>query len=321
MCAGMLKYILKRIGLLIPVIIGISFIIFGVMHLTPGDPAREMLGDNATPEAVEALREEMGLNDPFFTQYGRYMINAIQGDFGQSYQTKQPVLEQIIDRFPTTIRLAIGATVLAILIGIPVGLISEVKQYSLMDDISTFFSMLLTAMPNFWLGLVLLLIFALNLKWLPSYGSSSFKHFILPWITLSCMTLAILIRMTRSSMLEVIRQDYIRTARAKGAKESRVVFRHALRNALLPIITVVGTQLSVQLGGSIIVENVFSLPGLGSMIISAIKTKDIPVVMAGVMFIALVGGLVNLIVDILYVYIDPRLKSQYIRPKIKVKAS
>lgn len=311
----MLKYILKRLLLLIPVIIGISFIIFSIMQLTPGDPAREILGETATQEAVDALREEMGLNDPFLLQYGRYMWNAIRGDFGTSYQTGQSVIKQILERFPTTIYLAIGATLAAILIGIPVGLISAVKQYSIIDDVSTTFSMVLTAVPNFWLGLVLMLTLSLKLKWFPAYGATSLKHFVLPWITLSCMTLAVLIRMTRSSMLEVIRQDYIRTARAKGAKERRIVFHHALRNALLPVITVIGTQLSVQLGGAIIVETVFSIPGLGTMIISGIKTKDIPVVMGGVMFIALVGGLVNLLVDILYAYIDPRLKSRYVGTK------
>ena len=311
----MLKYILKRLLLLIPVIIGISFIIFSIMQLTPGDPAREILGETATQEAVDALREEMGLNDPFLLQYGRYMWNAIRGDFGTSYQTGQSVIKQILERFPTTIYLAIRATLAAILIGIPVGLISAVKQYSIIDDVSTIFSMVLTAVPNFWLGLVLMLTLSLKLKWFPAYGASSLKHFVLPWITLSCMTLAVLIRMTRSSMLEVIRQDYIRTARAKGAKERRIVFHHALRNALLPVITVIGTQLSVQLGGAIIVETVFSIPGLGTMIISGIKTKDIPVVMGGVMFIALVGGLVNLLVDILYAYIDPRLKSRYVGTK------
>lgn len=311
----MLKYILKRLLLLIPVIIGISFIIFSIMQLTPGDPAREILGETATQEAVDALREEMGLNDPFLLQYGRYMWNAIRGDFGTSYQTGQSVIKQILERFPTTIYLAIGATLAAILIGIPVGLISAVKQYSIIDDVSTIFSMVLTAVPNFWLGLVLMLTLSLKLKWFPAYGATSLKHFVLPWITLSCMTLAVLIRMTRSSMLEVIRQDYIRTARAKGAKERRIVFHHALRNALLPVITVIGTQLSVQLGGAIIVETVFSIPGLGTMIISGIKTKDIPVVIGGVMFIALVGGLVNLLVDILYAYIDPRLKSRYVGTK------
>lgn len=311
----MLKYILKRLLLLIPVIIGISFIIFSIMQLTPGDPAREILGDNAAQEAVDALREEMGLNDPFLLQYGRYMWKAVRGDFGTSYQTGQSVMKQILERFPTTIYLAIGATLVAIIIGVPVGLISAVKQYSLMDDVSTIFSMVLTAIPNFWLGLVLMLALSLKLKWFPAYGATSLKHFVLPWITLSCMTLAVLIRMTRSSMLEVIRQDYIRTARAKGARERRIVFRHALRNALLPVITVIGTQLSVQLGGAIIVETVFSIPGLGTMIISGIKTKDIPVVMGGVMFIALVGGLVNLLVDILYAYIDPRLKSRYVGTK------
>lgn len=311
----MLRYAIKRILMLIPVLLGISLLIFTIMQLTPGDPAREILGEYATQEDVDNLRDEMGLNDPFLVQYARYIVRALQGDFGTSYQNRQPVIQQILQRYPTTIKLAFGSITVAVLIGIPVGIISAVRQYSIMDNVSMFVAMLLTSMPAFWYGLMLMLLFSLKLKWFPATGAASLENFVLPWLTLCGTTLALLIRMTRSTMLEVIRQDYIRTAKSKGATERRVIFKHCLRNALLPVITVVGTQLSVQLGGSIVVENVFALPGIGTMAINGIKSKDAPVVMAAIMFIAVVGGLVNLFVDLLYTVIDPRLKSQLVKMK------
>ena len=315
----MFKYILKRILLLIPVLLGISLLIFTIMQLAPGNPAREILGENATQEAVDKLADEMGLNDPFLVQYGRYLWNVLHGDFGTSYRTRQAVTELIQQRYPTTLRLAFGSITIAVLIGVPLGILSAVRQYSVLDNVSTFLAMILTSMPAFWYGLMLMIIFSLKLRMLPAAaaGNITLKHFILPWITLCGHTLALLLRMTRSTMLEVIRQDYIRTAKAKGAKNKRVIFRHAMRNTLLPIITVIGTQLSVQLGGSIVVENVFSLNGIGTMLIDGIKNGDAPVVMGGVMFIAVVGGIVNLLVDILYTYIDPRLKAQLVAAGVK----
>lgn len=301
--------------MLIPVVLGISLLIFTIMSLTPGDPAREILGEYATQVDVDILRDEMGLNDPFIVQYGRYLFKAVKGDLGLSYQTRQPVMKQILERYPTTIKLAFGSISLAVIIGIPIGILSAVKQYSILDNVSMLISMLMTSMPSFWLGLMLMYLLSLRLKLLPATGASSMKNFIMPWMTLSCSTLALIIRMTRSTMLEVIRQDYVRTAKAKGAAKSRVIFGHALRNALLPVITVIGTQLSVQLGGSVVVENVFALPGIGTMAINGIKSKDAPVVIAAIMFIAIVGGLMNLIVDLMYVFIDPRLKSQYTKFK------
>lgn len=313
----MLKYMIKRILLLIPVLLGISLLIFTIMQLAPGNPAREILGENASQEAVDKLAEEMGLNDPFFVQYGRYIKNALHGDFGTSYKNRQPVVTLIRQRYPTTIKLAFGSIALAILIGVPLGILSAVKQYSVFDNVATFFAMILTSMPAFWYGLMLMILFSLKMKLLPAAaaGATTVKHFILPWMTLCGTTLALLLRMTRSTMLEVIRQDYIRTARAKGSEEGRVIVRHALRNTLLPIVTVIGTQLSVQLGGSIVVENVFSLNGIGTMLIDGIKNGDAPIVMGGVMFIAVVGGIINLLVDLLYTYIDPRLKSQFVSAK------
>ena len=309
------KYIGKRLLMMIPVILGISFLIFAIMNLTPGDPARLILGEYAPQEQVDLLREEMGLNDNFFVRYGRYIVDALSGDFGESYRTGQSVAVEIAARFPTTVKLASGAITLSILIGIPVGIISAVKQYSIIDGVSLISALLLTSMPNFWLGLMLLLLFSLKLGWFPTSGAGSMSAFVLPCITLAASTMAVLIRMTRSTMLEVIRQDYIRTAIAKGAKESRIIFKHALRNALLPVVTIIGINFGIQLGGSIVVENVFGMPGLGSLIVESVKMKDTPMVMAGIMFIAVVGSLVNLGVDILYMYIDPRIKSQYVRAK------
>ncbi|MDO4564295.1 MAG: ABC transporter permease [Clostridia bacterium] len=319
----MIKYIIKRVLMLIPVLLGISLLIFTVMNISSGDPARALLSDYASQEDVDKLREEMGLNDPFLEQYGRYIWNALHGDLGTSYQSGQPVVQLIAQRYPTTIKLALGSILLSIIFGIPIGILSAVKQYSLIDNASMLLSMLLTSTPSFWLGLMLLIVFSLTLHWLPAtqaLGTPTIKHFILPWITLNCMTFALLIRMSRSTMLEVIRQDYIRTAKAKGATDRRVTFKHALRNALLPIVTVIGTQLSVQLGGSVVVESVFALNGIGTMAINGIKAKDTPVVMAAIMFIAIVGGIINLLVDIGYVFIDPRLKSQFFKGKKKEKA-
>ena len=283
------------------------------MNLTGGDPARMILGEYAPQEAVDLLREEMGLNENFLIRYAKYIGGVLRGDFGKSYMTKLPVTTEILSRIPTTFRLAVLSMIICITIGLPVGIISAVKQYSLIDSISLVSALLLTSMPSFWLGLMLILLFSLKLGWLPSVGVDTWQHYILPSVTLAATTMAVLLRMMRSTMLEVIRQDYIRTARAKGADERSVVFGHALRNALLPVVTVIGINFGIQLGGAVIVENVFAIPGLGTLMIDAVKMKDIPVVLGAVMFVALIAGIVNLLVDILYIYIDPRIKSQYVR--------
>ena len=309
----MLRYIGKRIFWMIPVILGISFILYSIMEITPGDPAVIILGENAPPEQVEALREEMGLNRPFLVRYADYVLDAVRGDFGSSYRTKLPVFDEILERFPTTLRLTVGGICLMVLIGLPVGIVSAVKQYSPADNISMILALVLNSMPNFWLGIMLMLLFALQLGWLPSTGASTWKHFILPCITLAAGMMASLIRMTRSNMLEVIRQDYIRMAQSKGATEKRVILNHALRNALLPVITIIGLDFSALLGGTLIIEQVFAVPWLGTLIITAVRGKDVPLVMASILFVALLGGFINLIVDVLYVYVDPRLKSQFVR--------
>ncbi len=308
----MAKYILKRLLMMLPVILGISFLLFSIMNLTPGDPARLRLGEFATQEDVEKLREEMGLNENFFIRYINYLKDAVRGDFGNSYNTNLPVMKDILARFPVTLRLSFNGICLAVLIGIPVGIISAVKQYTIVDTTSLILALLLAAMPVFWLGLILILVFSLKLDLLPSNGIDTWIHYILPSLTLSATSIATLIRMTRSTMLEVIRQDYIRTAKAKGANERRIVFKHALRNALLPVVTVIGINFGVLLGGAVVVESVFGIPGLGTLMINAVKMKDTPTVMASIMFAAMLAGVVNLAVDILYTYIDPRVKTQYL---------
>ena len=311
----MLWYIGKRLLLLFPVLIGISFIIFCIMNLTPGDPAILILGEGATPEAVHQLREEMGLNDPFFLRFGRFILHALRLDFGLSYRTRLPVIQEIIARFPNTLTLSFFAMTLAITVGLPIGVISAVKQYTLVDGISLATALIMTSIPGFWLGLLLMLQFSLRMNLLPAIGADTWQNFVLPSITVAITTIAILIRMTRGTMLEVIRQDYIRTAKSKGASPVRVVFRHALRNALLPVITIIGINFGAMLGGAMIAETVFAMPGLGTLMINSIRMKDTPVVMAAVIVAAIIVGIVNLLVDILYVLIDPRIKSQYVRAK------
>lgn len=309
----MIKYIVNRILTMIPVILGISFLIFSIMNLTPGDPAEMALGSLAKDDDLEVWREKYGLNEGFFIRYGKYILNAVQGDLGRSYRTDRLVADEVAERIPTSLTLAAGATCVMIMIGVPIGIISAVRQYSIVDTVSLFSALLLTSMPAFWLGLMLILLFSLKLDLLPATGTETLANFILPWVTLAAAVGAALLRMTRSNMLEVIRQDYIRTAKAKGAGPKKIIFKHALRNALLPIVTIVGLNFGSMLGGSIITESVFALPGIGSLLVTSVRMKDTPIVMGCVLFIAIMIGVINLVVDILYVYIDPRLKTQFIR--------
>ncbi len=307
----MYKYVLRRLLYLIPVIIGVTFIVFTIMHFTPGDPAQLILGESAPEEAVEQLREEMGLNDPFFVQYFTFLGNAARGDFGTSYNTKNPVFDEVFARFPATLKLTIAGMIIAIAIGIPVGIISATKQYSITDNVAMILALLGVSMPNFWLGLMLILLFSVNLGVLPSGGDAGFTSLILPAITLGTGVAAIITRMTRSSMLEVVRQDYIRTARAKGVPEKEVINKHALKNALIPIVTIIGLQFGSLLGGAVLTETVFTWPGIGRLMVESIRRKDTPTVLASVIFLSLTFSIVNLFIDVLYAYLDPRIKSQY----------
>ena len=259
----MVKYVIKRLLALIPVVIGVTFLVFMIMQLAPGDAAKLILGESATQEQVEELREEMGLNDPAIIQYGRYMVNFVQGDLGTSYSTKRPVAEEVFSRFPYTLNLSIVAGVISIILAIPLGILAAVKQNTWFDNISMIVSLIGVSMPIFWLALLLVLCFSLKLGWLPVQGAESWKSYILPAISLGFMNMAAIARTTRSSMLETIRQDYIRTARAKGVSKRQVIMKHAFKNALIPTITVCGIQLGQLLGGSVLTETVLAWPGIG----------------------------------------------------------
>lgn len=315
----MWKYILKRLLLLIPVLIGVSFLVFSILNLKPGDPGRMILGISAPQEAVDAYNEELGLNDPFLVRYGNYMLGLLHGDFGNSWYGGDPVLPTVLKLFPVTFKICLLAILFSIIVGIPIGVLSAVKQYSPADRIASILAMILTSIPTFWLALLLLLLFALKLKLLPPYGLSSFKSYILPMVVLGASSFGATIRLTRSSMLEEIRKDYVRTARSKGAKESRVIFRHALKNSLIPVFTACGGQFSTLLGATVFVETVFSLPGIGKYMYEAITGKDIPVVMCCVLLISVMVVLINLAVDILYAFLDPRIKSKYQGSKLFVR--
>ena len=307
----MLKYILKRLLMAIPVLLGVTFIVFTIMSFTPGDPVQTMLGDNYTQEAYDEITEELGLNDPFLVRYVNYVVDLVQGDMGVSYSTKRAVSDEIFARFPATVRLAGAAIFLAVVFGIPLGVISATKQYSFFDSGSMFVALVGVSMPNFWLGIMLFLLFAANLGWLPASGDKGFLALILPAVTLSANSLATITRMTRSSMLETIRMDYIRTARAKGLRESRVIIHHALRNAMIPVITSVGLQFGFALSGAVLVETVFSWPGIGRLLVDTIKLKDTPVVLGVVVVMAASFTVINLVIDILYACFDPRIRTQY----------
>ncbi|MDQ0252938.1 peptide/nickel transport system permease protein [Evansella vedderi] len=307
----MFRFVMKRLLMLIPVLIGVSLIVFTLMQLTPGDPAQIMLGPQASQEDIENMREQMGLNEPIYVQYFKFLFGIVTLDFGRSIQDGQAVITKIFEHLPATLKLTFAAMVVAIAIGVPVGIISATRQYSFFDHTSTIGALVGFSMPNYWLSLMLIIIFAVNLNWLPVSGYGGMVFLILPAIALGTQTAAVIMRMTRSSMLEVLRSDYIRTARAKGLTERAVIYVHALKNALIPIITVVGLQVGVLLEGAILTEAVFSWPGIGRFMVDAIRAKDFPVVQGSVLFIAFLFVMVNLLVDVLYAYIDPRIKAQY----------
>jgi peptide/nickel transport system permease protein len=309
--------IVRRFFQLIFLLLGISFLVFSSMYLAPGDPAAMVGGPTATESDLEAIRDNLGLNEPFLTQYGNYLAGVVQGDLGFSYQTRQPVSEAIAVRFPNTLKLAIASMIIAIIIGIFAGLISALKHNSWLDVTSTTFALAGISIPNFWLGALLILVFSVNLQWLPVAGLSEpwftvegMKQMILPAITLGTGSAAMIARMVRSSMLEVVRADYVRTARAKGVKERNVIWIHTLKNAMIPVITVIGLNFGALLGGTIITEKVFAINGVGRLMIDAIAARDFPMVQGSVLLVATLFVLVNLVVDIVYTYVDPRIKFQ-----------
>ena len=307
----MYKYFLRRILLMIPVLLGVSFIIYGLMVMAPGDPGSAILGASATPESILEFNEKVGYYDPFLVRYGRFLLDLVRGDFGTSYLTKTPVGAEIAKRMATTLKIAGCTMIAAVVVGVPLGVLSAVKQYSILDTVSRVLSITLASVPAFWFGLMLIYVFSLKLGWLPSFGATTWRHFVLPTITLGVPYAARQLRMTRSCMLETIRQEYVRTSRAKGAGERAVIWRHAFKNALLPIITMIGVQFGVLLGGAILTESIFSMPGLGTYLINSIRAKDNPAVLGTAITLALMFCLVMLVVDLCYSAIDPRVRARF----------
>lgn len=307
----MYKYILKRLLLLIPVLIAVSFIVFYIVNLAPGDAVDVLLSSNASEADKAALREEMGLNDPIVVQYGRYMIGLLHGDLGTSYSTKKPVFQTYMKRLPETLKLAFAAILVALIIGVPLGITAAVHQNSWLDSTSMGIGLLGVSMPNFWLGLLLILFFSVKLKWFPSMGNTAKFSIVLPAITVGARQAALIMRTTRSSMLEVVRQDYLQTARAKGVPEKKVIYVHALKNSLIPILTVMGTQLGATLGGAVVTENIFAWPGVGKLIMEAISSRDTPLITSSIILTTMLSSILMLVVDIIYAFVDPRVKARY----------
>jgi peptide/nickel transport system permease protein len=293
---------------MIPTLFGVLLVVFILVHSVPGDPARMVAGAEASAEDVELVRERLGLNEPLYVQFGSYIAGVVKGDFGTSMRSGRPITEEIMTRFPTTFKLTIFSVVILVVVGLFAGIFSATKPNSLRDNATMMFALFGISMPVFWLGLMLILLFSYYIPILPSGGNSELKHFILPAIALGLSSSAILARLTRSSILEVINQDFVRTARAKGVKEKIVVYKHTLKNALIPIITIIGLEFGSLLGGAVLTETVFSINGLGRFLIQSIQFRDYPAVQGCVLFIAVLFVVVNIIVDLSYGLVDPRVR-------------
>ena len=330
------RYIARRVLQMIPVLFGVSVFVFVGMHIIPGDVATMLLGDKATPQDLVRLQHELGLDQPVYVQYARWVSKAVQGDFGISLRTRQPVWREVGWALPMTIELAILAQIFAVMVGVPIGVLAAIRQYSLFDTTSMLFVLFGVSMPIFWTGLVLMMVFGGTLHWFPIGGildegisleritgihvldallqanwealTSALRHLVLPAIALGSIVMATVARMSRSTMLEILRQDYVRTARAKGLAERVVIVRHALRNTLIPVITIIGLQLGLLLSGAVLTETVFALPGIGRLAITSLLARDYAVVQAVVLITALMIVVINLVVDLLYGYLDPRIK-------------
>ncbi|WP_301389848.1 ABC transporter permease [Enterococcus entomosocium] len=308
----MFQYIVKRILWLFPILLGVSFIVFAIMYLSPGDPVTMVLGEGATPEQYEAMRVQMGLDRSFIEQFFHYIKNVVvEFDLGRSYVSGRVVMDEILVRLPNTIKLSVWSVLFASLIGIPLGVISASRPYSKVDNFVMFLSLVGVSMPTFWQALLLIILFTSTLGWLPASGFDTWQQMIMPVFALASSSIGTIARITRSSMMDVLDQDYIRTAKAKGVNGSKVTFHHALRNALIPVVTVIGLHFGALLGGAVLTETVFSINGIGTLMVNAIRTRDTMIVQGGVLFIAFIFTMVNLCVDILYAYIDPRIKTSY----------
>ena len=308
----MIRYVIRRLFALIPIILVLTLVVFSILHMTPGDATVIILGSEYTEELGAVLRKELGLDQPMLVQYAKYVFNLLQGDFGISYVTRAPVIEQLSVRLVNTFWIVICAMVLCVSLGIPIGIVAATKPNSIFSQSMMVLSLMGVSMPIFWLGLLLILLFSVHLGWLPSSGmDNGFFSLILPAITLGFNYMANIMRTTRSSMLEAIRQDYIRTARAKGVTEHDVVYDHALGNALMPTITIIGLNVGMLLGGVVLTETVFSIPGTGRLLVEAINQRDTPCVLGTLVVMAFCVAISNLIVDLIYAYIDPRIRAQY----------
>ena len=312
-------YIVKRLLQAVPTLLVISFLIFSILYLTPGDPVLLMIGssetDSVDPAVYEAVRRDLGLDKPFFVRYVDYIGNAVRGNLGRSYLTNKEVFPTVMSRMPATLQLTLTALLVAVLIAIPLGVLAALKQGSIWDNIATFMATIGVSLPRFWFGIILIIFFSLRLKWLPSFGIGDpsrgivvvLKHLLLPALALGTSLAAMLTRMTRSSMIDVLNQDYVRVARAKGLKERIVVYIHALKNALIPVVTVLGTQFGALLGGAVVTETIFAWPGVGRLAVNSIARRDFPMIQGNTLIICTGFILVNLIVDILYGVLDPRI--------------
>ena len=307
----MFKFVVKRLFAMIPVVLAVTFVVFTIMWFVPGDPTNIILGNEWTEAASAKLKAELGLDQPFLFQFFHYITNLVQGDFGMSYITRAPVGEQLMARFPNTLKVVAGAMVFCVGVGVPIGVYSGVRPYSLFSNFTMVVGLLGVSLPIFWLGLLLILLFSVYLGWLPSSGLDGFSSLILPSLALGSNYMANVMRTTRSSMLEVIRQDYIRTAKAKGVNARDVVLKHALQNAMMPTITVIGMNIGALLGGVVLTETVFSIPGTGRLLVEAINKRDTPTVLGCLVIMAVCVAISNLVVDIVYAYMDPRIKAQY----------
>jgi len=308
----MLKYILKRILMIIPVMLAVSLIVFCLMDLIPTDPAVTVLGDNALEEDLEAYREAHGLNDPLLVRYARYMAGVLQGDLGESYVAHKPVWDLYFAKFPYSLKLAVAAMIVAVVLALPLGIIAAVKEGSFIDNFCSIVTFVGIAMPSFWFALILMLIFAVRLQWLPATGSNNgIISLIMPALALGIINCASVARTTRSSMLDALHSDYLRTARSKGVADMDIITNHALKNASIPIVTMIGASLTAMIGGSIVIERVFAWPGTGSFLIDSVQKADYPVVTGFLILLSFFTSISLLLVDIVYAFLDPRIKAQY----------
>ena len=314
------RYVLRRLLQMIPVILGVTILIFTIMYFIPGDPVRLMLGAEPTPAQIEAKRQELGLNDPYVVRLGKYVEGIVlHFDFGDSWVYHTPVTKELLQRFPRTLTIALICMLLQVFVGTPLGIIAAVNRNSWGDRLSMFIALFGVSMPNFWIALMLVLFFSVKLGWLPPFGMDGLKYYILPCVANAFPGIATQARQTRSSMLEVIRSDYITTARAKGMSEARILLKHALPNALLPVITVIGNGMGMMLAGTVVIEMIFAIPGVGWYLVGAINNRDINVVQSSVIFLAIAFALIMLLVDLAYAFIDPRVKAQFSSLKRKTQ--